>query len=51
MARKPDLNFTFALSITATRSAMAMPTGTVRIQNQIVFHVAFQNSGVENMVT
>ena len=49
--RKPPLNFTLALSRIATKRARITPTGTVRIQKKMVFHVAFQNSVFPNMST
>ena len=51
MVRKPPLNFTLVFSSIATNRARIMPTGTVRIQNQTVFQVAFQNSVLPNIST
>jgi hypothetical protein len=46
MVRKPPLNLILAFSSMATSRDRNRPTGTVRIQNRMVFQVAFQNSGV-----
>ena len=51
MVRKPPLNFTLALSITATSRERKMPTGTVRTQKSRVLPVAFQKSAFWNMLT
>ena len=49
MVRKPPLNLILALSSIATSRDRNSPTGTVRIQNRMVFQVARQNSGVWNI--
>ena len=49
MVRKPPLNLILALRSIATSREMNSPTGTVRIQNSMVFQVAFQNSAFWNI--
>ena len=51
MVRKPPLNLIFAFRSMATSRDRNRPTGTVRMQNRMVFQVAFQNSGVWNIST
>ena len=46
MVRKPPLNLILAFRSMATSRDRNRPTGTVRMQNRMVFQVAFQNSGV-----